>query len=36
MPDGRFSGELEVLLKNGDTVRGGFRAEWRNRSMLCG
>lgn len=36
MPDGTFSGELEVLLKNGDTVRGGFRAEWRNRSMLCG
>ena len=35
-PDGSMRGELEVMLENGDTVRGSFDARWRNRVMLCG
>jgi hypothetical protein len=35
-PDGRFSGEVDVILRNGEPVRGSFQADWRTRQMFCG
>jgi hypothetical protein len=35
-PNGDFSGSVNLHLENADSIRGGYRATWRHREMLCG
>jgi hypothetical protein len=34
-PDSTLSGQLELRLQNGNTIHGGFRADWRSRRFFC-
>ena len=34
--DGSIPGALELDFEDGESIRGGFRAAWRDRQVLCG
>lgn len=34
-PDGVIPGYLELKFEDGASIRGGFRAEWRDRRVMC-
>jgi hypothetical protein len=35
-PDGTIPGYLELEFEDGASIRGGFRAAWRERRVMCG